>query len=515
VRLHDLLRAAGIAAPPMADTDVGVGGLCTDSRAMARGDVFIAIRGERTDGHRFVADAAERGAAAVVVEAEVQTSVPAIRVPDTRRALADLAIAFHGDPARDLCIVGITGTNGKTTTAYLVESILAHAALRVGVIGTVSCRYGDQVVQSTMTTPEAHELQAMLARMRAAGITHVVVEVSSHAVAQHRIGGLWLDAAVFTNLTQDHLDFHGDMSSYWQCKRRLFTDHLARGPKADRAVAVINCDHSHGQELATALEGRRVITVGRAASNHVSALSSRIDPLGIHAELETPSGRLPLESSLTGSHNLENILCAVGAGLALHIAPKHIAGGIAALTAVPGRLERVADPDGRFLFVDFAHSPDALEHVLTTLRGVTPARLLVVFGCGGDRDRGKRPQMGRIAARLCDTVVVTSDNPRSETPLAIIDEILPGVQREMARRFRSEEVSAAARERGFLVEPDRRRAIALALAATRPGDALLVAGKGHETYQILGRQVLPFDDRQELRQALLALRSPTSRQAEP
>ncbi len=479
-----------------------VKGLCYRSSHVQPGALFVAIRGAAADGHAHIPEALARGAVAVVAERAVTSEVPLVRVPDSRKALAALAAAFHGRPAEGLRLVGITGTNGKTTTSYLVESMLAAAGSSVGVVGTINYRFAGTAFDNPMTTPESSDLQAILATMQSAGVSHAVLEISSHAIAQERIHQLWLDVGVFTNLTRDHLDFHGEMDAYWACKRDLFTRHMAAGPKAGHAVAVINRDDAHGRELSALLGGTRQITVGREADNIVHPETIEIGLDGITSLIRTPAGALRIHSPLAGAHNLENILCALGAGLALGIAPESMARGISALDAVPGRLERVADGAGRYIYVDFAHTPDALRHALSTLKTLGGKRLLCVFGCGGDRDRGKRPIMGEIAAQLSDLTLVTSDNPRREEPEAIIAEILPGVHRHRTRVFSAHTLAAGWEGKGYAVEADRRKAIAMALSAARAGDTVLVAGKGHETYQILGDKRLPFDDRQVVRDVL-------------
>jgi UDP-N-acetylmuramyl-tripeptide synthetase len=446
--------------------------------------------------------------------------VALLTAPDTRTALARIAARFHGHPADDLLLIGITGTNGKTTVTYLVDRILSAAGFRVGVIGTIHYRYGDTVTDAPMTTPEAPDLQRILAEMREAGITHVVMEASSHALdpATARLHGCRFDVGVFTNLSQDHLDFHHDMETYWGCKKRLFTHHLTDGDRP--GFAVINLDDPRGRSLAAELDGP-VVTTGNGPDCAVTARVRRTDVTGITARFQTPAGAFDCRSPLSGDHNLENLLSAVGAGTALSLPPAAMAAGIESVAAVPGRLERViSDPhDPRTVFVDYAHTPDALKNVLTALRPLTRGRLICVFGCGGDRDRDKRPKMGRIAATLSDLAVVTSDNPRSEPPLSIIEEILPGVGMGGERRAedrgqrtengkrkteaRGEETVEGGR-RGFLVESDRRKAIHLAVTEARDGDVVLIAGKGHETYQILGDRTIDFDDRQVALEALSA-----------
>ena len=504
MKLSSLLRAVTPHAPvseAAVSSDPQISAICYRSQAVTPGGLFVAIAGAHADGHAYIGDAVARGAAAVVAERPAAVPVPVVLVPDSRRALAALAACFHGLPSERLVVVGITGTNGKTTTAYLLERILQQAGFSVGVIGTIAYRFGGQVRKAPVTTPESLDLQALLAEMVRSGVTHVVMEVSSHAIAMQRIAGCWLDVGVFTNLSQDHLDFHGDMQSYWEVKKTLFTRHLNSGPKRDRAVAVINADDPRGAALLRELNGQG-LSVGSAAVNRVHPRGIVHGPAGLRGEVLTPEGAIPFTSRLVGRHNLENILCAVGAAVALGIPGDRIRAGIEALDSVPGRLEPVTDPAGRFLYVDYAHTPAALENVLQCLQPLTRGRLICVFGCGGDRDPGKRPQMGEIAARMSDLTIVTSDNPRTEDPKRIIDQVLTGIRRADLQAYSPEELAGGFGPRGYAVEPDRRRAIRLAVGAARRGDTILIAGKGHETYQLLGARSIDFDDRAEARRAL-------------
>ncbi len=477
------------------------------SQEVAPGGLFVAIKGHNTDGHAYVADALERGAEAVVVETPVPGPAAVLRVADSRRALADLAARFYGNPSAALTVIAITGTNGKTTTSYLVEGILAQAGHRPGVIGTINYRYGDKSFANPVTTPESLDLQGILAEMRDAGVTHVVLEASSHAIELKRIHGCQLDVAVFTNLSQDHLDFHGDMDAYWAAKKRLFTHYLASGEKAERAKAVVNTDATRGAELAGALR-MPVLTAGTRAGATLRGENIVCTLKGVRGTIAAGEAVFDFDSPLVGRHNVENILCAAAAAWAIGVPPAAIRSGIESVAHVPGRLERIADPGGRFVYVDYAHTPDALENVIAALRALTVERIICVFGCGGDRDRGKRPQMGAIAARGSDLTVVTSDNPRSERPQDIIAQILPGLLAAGACECSDPVAAAPVGKRCFVVDPDRRRAIELAIRAARPGDTVLIAGKGHETYQIIGRSVLAFDDREEARRVIVKLAKP-------
>jgi UDP-N-acetylmuramoyl-L-alanyl-D-glutamate--2,6-diaminopimelate ligase len=466
-----------------------VHGLTADSRRVEPGHCFVAVPGFKQDARRFVPEAVARGATLVVTEGEAVAGVTAaqVLVPSARAALALLADTWFGHPSRRLTVVGITGTNGKTTTSYLVDALLQAHGLRTGVIGTIQYRIGAETRPAGQTTPEALELHAMLAQMYAEGIRGVAMEVSSHALALNRVDGLTFDVAVFTNLTQDHLDFHGTLGEYRQAKRRLF-ELLERSPKPGRA-AVINADDPSGAEMVRGL-GVPVLTFGLGQTAQVRAVewASTLD--GIRMVAVTPRGRLEVRSPLIGEHNVMNLLGAAGVGVALGLAPDAIGRALGGVGTVAGRFEQVRAGQPFLVVVDYAHTPDALDRVLRTARRLTGGRLGVVFGCGGDRDRGKRPIMGEIAARLADRVWVTSDNPRTEPPEAIIDEIVAGVRR------------AGADEARFTRLADRRAAIRAALAWAAAGDTVVIAGKGHETYQIVGATVHPFDDREVARQVL-------------
>ena len=453
-----------------------------DSRAVVPGSIFFALPGATLDGHDFAAEAARRGAVAVVAERPVACAPAALLLaPSSRRAMAIAAANFHGRPADALALAAVTGTNGKTTVAWLVE--------------TVVHRWPGVEREAGHTTPESTTIQSLLAELRAAGARTAVLEVSSHALAQERVAGMRFRVAGFTNLTRDHLDYHGDMERYFAAKRRLFTEHLATD-----GVAVVNVRDPYGARLADQLgPGRTVWRYGGRADDALRAegLSAGLD--GIAATFVTAAGRFEVRSPLVGAHNVENLLCAAGMALALGVPPDAVARGLSSCAGAPGRLERIS-ARGVSVFVDYAHTDDALARALAALRALEPRRLLCVFGCGGDRDRGKRPLMGETAARAADQIVVTSDNPRTEDPGAIVAEIVPGLERAGMRRLSPDALRRG--DRGFAVEPDRRAAIALAISAAREGDAVLVAGKGHEPYQIVGKERLPFSDRDEARRAL-------------
>ncbi|HEU4333190.1 MAG TPA: UDP-N-acetylmuramoyl-L-alanyl-D-glutamate--2,6-diaminopimelate ligase [Candidatus Eisenbacteria bacterium] len=461
-----------------------------DSRAVGTGDLFVAVPGAKADGHAFLAAARAKGALAAVVERFVPDEpLPQIAVESARRALALLAGEETDHPSRELTLVGVTGTNGKTTTTHLVRAALERHGERTGVIGTVGYEFEGVRTDAAHTTPEAPELSRLLRLWRDAGADAVVMEVSSHALALDRTYGLAFDAGVFTNLTQDHLDFHGTLEAYRDAKARFFR----AGDRGDRSkpfVGVLNLDDPAGAWLREHGDGR-FLTFGRSAAAEVSAEDVRLGPTGTRLRIRHPRGTEPVALRLRGAFNVMNALGAFGACYVLGVPPAEIAEGLGALERVPGRLEPVEAGQPFQVFVDYAHTPDALERALEAVRALEPARLRCVFGCGGDRDRGKRPLMGAAAARLADDVIVTSDNPRSEDPAAIVAEILAGVPGE----------GAAARVRSIV---DRAEAIGAAVDACEPGDALLIAGKGHETYQILGDRTIEFDDRAVALKALRA-----------
>jgi MurE/MurF fusion protein len=473
------LIAAVTAARVIGDARITVRRVRNDSRAIEPGDVYVAVRGMRVDGHAFVAAAIERGAAAVVVEHEVEAAVPQVIVADAAVALGVLVGRALGDPAQAMTLIGITGTNGKTTTTYVVESILRAAGARPGVIGTVEYRWRDRnddivTMDAPFTTPTPQVLHEAFAAMRDAGTTHVVMEVSSSALAMARVAGVTFAVAAFSNLTQDHLDVHGSMAAYRDAKRLLFTRYLGTG------TAVVNVDDPEGEGMAASATGRvlRVSATGAAADLRV--IEQRSTVRGITARIATPRGELAVEARpLIGQYNVANLALAVGIGEALGLGHAAIARGIAALPGVPGRVERVANAADLDIFVDYAHTPDALRNVLGALRPLTRGRLICVFGCGGDRDPDKRPKMGAEVAALADLAVVTSDNPRTEDPRAILDQIIAGVPRP------------------FAVDVDRARAIRAAVSEAVPGDVVVIAGKGHEDYQIIGTTKHHFDDREQ------------------
>jgi len=492
-----------------------VTGITADSRRVKPGMVFVAVSGGSVDGHRYIRDAVDAGCVCVV-KSDARCRVhgcPAFTVDDSRQALGLLAAAWYGEPAGEMTLVALTGTNGKTTTSWLLESILLQAGYRVGVIGTVNYRYRDlsgaRVLRpAPLTTPDPLRLQALLREMADQGVSHVLIEASSHALSQQRLAGVRCQVALFTNLSRDHLDYHRNMEEYFQAKKRLFTHHLV-----DRGTAVLVVS-SRGAE--TALRLRRELSRVRCLEAgtldrcdvRVRSLESSLE--GSRCRIGFASGEVEVRLPLVGEHNLENMAGAAGAASALGVDPETIGRGLSGVEQVPGRLERVrlAVEDGEEprVFVDYAHTPDGLARVLAALRPLCPGRLICVFGCGGDRDRGKRPEMGLVAGQGADLVVVTSDNPRSEQPEAIIEEIRPGLEQAgchcLARDEQGE--SDTPPRRACLVVPDRARAIALACSLAGGDDLVLVAGKGHEQVQIQGRKKIFFDDRLQVQEALAA-----------
>ncbi|MCK6481640.1 MAG: UDP-N-acetylmuramoyl-L-alanyl-D-glutamate--2,6-diaminopimelate ligase [Planctomycetes bacterium] len=478
--LAALLAAAGLRAE--APGGLRVTALSADSRTVRPGALFLAVPGAREDGARHAADAVARGAVAVVSERPLDLPVPVVLLPDLRAAAADLAAAFHGFPARALACAGITGTKGKTTTAFLLHAVLSRAGGPAGLLGTVEYRVGERVLPAPNTTPGPLELQALLAGMVEAGCTRAVMEVSSHALVQARTRGVPFRAAILTNLDRDHLDYHGTVEEYRAAKGLLFSS-LAPG-----AVACLNAgDRECGWFAARVPAGVRILTYGFGPDADVGCEDPEVGPEGTSFVLRLGGARAALRSPLLGRHNIENLLAAAAGAFGLGLPADVIAPGLASLSGVPGRLERVDDGRGGFrVLVDYAHTEDSLRRVLSFLRPVTPGRLLVLGGCGGDRDRTKRPRMARAMADLADEAVFTSDNPRSEDPLAILSEMAAGIPPGAA----------------VTILPDRREAIRALVGRARPGDTLLIAGKGHEGYQILRTGTVPFDDREEARRAL-------------
>lgn len=477
------------------DLTTSLKAITDDSRSAQQGSVFVAVKGERADGHRFIPDVLKAGAAALVVErAMTDCSIPCVQVADSRKALGVLASRFYGDPSAQMRMIGVTGTNGKTTTTYLSKAMLEAAGFRVGLIGTVAYRIGGEVLPASQTTPGALELQQLLAKMAGERCTTVVMEVSSHALAQERTAGCEYDVAVFTNLTQDHLDFHKTMEAYFAAKARLFTGLMGTGKPNKRAI--VNSDDPAGERIVR-LCPAPVWTYGMRTKADVLADQVRLSIDGTTFIARTPAGSFPIESHLVGEHNVYNVLASLGVALHEGATPTQIQEAVARVVNVPGRFERVLAGQPFTVVVDYAHTEDALIRLLTAAQTVRTGRLITVFGCGGDRDRGKRPKMGKAAVRLSDVVILTSDNPRTEDPLAILEEVEVGVREAMAERPQVHYQKIA----------DRREAIETAIRLARPDDMVVIAGKGHEDYQILGTQKFHFDDREVAREAIDRLKS--------
>ena len=491
-----------------AKDDPTIRGIRYDSRQVSPGDLFVAMRGANSDGHDYLERAVALGAAALLVEEmpsdAVRGDVPTVRVANARRALAPISARFFGNPADELSLVGITGTNGKTSTSYLAESILAHAGRKVGLVGTVEIRYADTREVSVNTTPESLDLQRSLRAMRTEQIDTAVMEVSSHGLELGRVQSCAFSVAGFTNLSQDHLDFHGSMDAYLASKARLFGEHLA-----PNATAVINIDDASGEKIigVARAAGASILRVGRGAdaAADLRLIDHEIRLDGTRATLEDTDGRFEVALPLIGDFNLENLLVAAGIGRAMGIDHATLAAGIAACPQVPGRMERVIGrgQDEPTVLVDYAHTPDAVEKLLCAVRPLCHGRLIAIFGCGGDRDRTKRPLMAQAVAAHADCAIATSDNPRTEDPVAILADVeagLASLQRVEAEELLSLDADGAR----YSVLIDRRDAIDLAILGAGPQDTIVLAGKGHEDYQIIGREKFPFDDRQEARRALLA-----------
>ncbi|HVJ16831.1 MAG TPA: UDP-N-acetylmuramoyl-L-alanyl-D-glutamate--2,6-diaminopimelate ligase [Polyangiaceae bacterium] len=470
------------------DGSVRLSGVHQDSRRIARGDLFCARRGEKSDGLAFAAAAVRQGAAAILLDAGGELpalGVPLIEVPDARRALGYAAEAIYGFPSRTLSLVGITGTNGKTTTSLLVEHTLAELGAVPARLGTLGLSFRGRALEGTLTTPEADDLSRTLAEVRDAGGSHAVMEVSSHALELGRVAALGFKVAAFTNLTQDHLDFHGGMDAYGRAKARLFDEFPIE-------ASVINVSDPFGEKLAESARGR-VLRVARAGNAELVVLEASISAQGIRARVRVPGGEVELVSRLVGEHNLENLLVALGIAGALGFDFAAAAAALGRAPQVPGRLERCdEDGDDLAVFVDYAHTPDALERVLAALTRISAGEVWCLFGCGGDRDPLKRPKMGAAVARGAARAIITSDNPRSEDPAAIIAAIEPAL---------------SASSTPYVVELDRARAIEQAVLDAPSGATLLLAGKGHEPYQIIGSEKRPFDDRAEARRALAKRRA--------
>jgi UDP-N-acetylmuramoyl-L-alanyl-D-glutamate--2,6-diaminopimelate ligase len=467
--------------------DREVAGIVYDSRRVTPGMVFVAIPGVHVDGHDFINTAIDRGAAAIICEKNGFSSPRAtkIKVTDVREALARASASFYQHPSSKLQVIGVTGTNGKTTVAFMVKQMLEAAGYKTGLLGTVRYEIGDRVIPAARTTPESLEIHQMMAQMLSSGCQACVMEVSSHALEQKRVAGIEFDVQIFTNLTQDHLDYHGTMENYFVAKQKLFTK-TANGSK--KGTVVINIDDANGARLATESDVSVKLTYGIRNAASIRATKIELSADASRFTMETPGKSFACKLPLIGRHNIYNALAATGASVALGIAATKIQSVLNKMQAVPGRLESVSAGQPFAVFVDYAHTDDALHNVLTTLREITKGRLLVLFGCGGSRDAGKRAKMGRVAAEFADFTYITSDNPRKEKPELIAQQIEEG--------FRT------VKQGDYTVELDRKRAISEIISLAQPGDTVLLAGKGHETYQEFEDTIVPFDDRVYARTAL-------------
>ncbi len=470
--------------------NITVDDIAIDSKAVSPGTLFVALKGSVQDGHDYIDEAVARGASAVLLQQPISkdrkknTQTTFIEVEDTKEALKHLAPYFFDYPASKLNLIGITGTNGKTTTAYLVEALLNHAEKNTGLLSTIAYRYGQCEKKAKNTTPGLLDLQKIFSEMRKNTVTDVVMEVSSHALDQERVAGCTFETAVFTNLTQDHLDYHDTMDDYFAAKKVLFGQTQGRW--------IVNLDDPWGQKLQETGPGR-VWGYGIEHQDTLYPTHFQSTLSGLKMHTQTPIGEIEIVSRLSGRHNVYNILAAVGVGIASGLSKTQIAEGIAALKQVPGRFEKIDLGQNFTVIVDYAHTPDALERLIHTVKALAPKKIITCFGCGGDRDRGKRPLMGAVSAQS-DIVILTSDNPRSEAPLNIIEDIEAGL---------SSQETETGKRTDYEIMADRRKAIARAITLAQSGDVVLIAGKGHESDQQIGSEVIPFDDRDCARQALV------------
>ena len=483
MKLHELLE--GIHPSDISD-DPEICGVVCDSRQVRPGHVFVAVRGTREDGAMYIPDAIARGAAVVLTEQAVDDKydAPVLCVENAGKTLSELAARYYGHPADRLRMIGVTGTNGKTTVATLVRDILRDASLETGLISTVSYQVGSRVIPPTRTTPEAPVLQRLLSDMLNADCECAVMEVSSHALLQQRTAGIDFDIGVFTNLSHEHLDYHKDIEAYFEAKCLLF-ESLGRGSKS--ATAIVNIDDEWGRKLLAGPAGKAEwLTFGTAAEADVRAESIQLSSGGSVFEVHTPWGQATIEMKLLGRFNVSNAVAAIAVGGCMGLPVGRVGRLLGTVTCIPGRLEEVPTASGFKVFVDYAHSDDALKHVLRTVREFTRNRLILVFGCGGNRDKTKRAAMGKVASDLADHCIVTSDNPRNEEPMAIIEQVLEGIEAS----------------RSCDVEADREQAIRRAIEMAEAGDVVIIAGKGHETFQEFANRTVPFDDRKAVRAAL-------------
>jgi UDP-N-acetylmuramoyl-L-alanyl-D-glutamate--2,6-diaminopimelate ligase len=480
--------------------------ICYDSRNCEKDSLFVAVSGLKLDGHAYIKEAVDRGAKFVVHEKDYSPppGITSIRVPNSRAILGVLGKNFYNDPSSRLCLIGVTGTNGKTTVTYLLEAILKAAGLSVGVVGTVNYRFNNKELPAPHTTPESYELQRILRIMVDKGVTHVVVEVSSHALDLRRVDECSFDIGIFTNLSQDHLDYHETLENYFQAKKRFFTEIIPAGKKNYAYRMIINGDDPWGRRLvdeAGTMIPCRTFCIDNKCDITAERYAFSLE--GTRAEINAGGSHIAIFSPLIGKFNLHNILASVTAASLLGVPESFIRTGVENLRNVPGRLEKVSVPGEPEVFVDYAHTEDALQRVLQNLSPFKKGRIITVFGCGGDRDRGKRPLMGKAATDWSDLAILTSDNPRTEDPLSIIAEIEKGMGGNSTKKLFPGELEKNRNEKSYVVIPERREAIETAVAVADISDIILIAGKGHEDYQIIGAKRIPFDDRQVAREALI------------
>ena len=512
MRLDEVIRGIAI-SDRRGRFDTEIASITSDSRKVEQGALFVAVSGLEHDGHRFIRDALERGAVAVLAEhwptdVDSETVRPVVvLVPNSRRALALVAANFYGQPSRKLLVAGITGTNGKTTVTYVLESIIRAASKKVGVLGSVECRYAGHREPLEHTTPDAVMLEHQMAKMLEHGVTHLAMEVSSHALDQDRVAGLHFKVAGFTNLSQDHLDYHKTIDAYFEAKARLFSEFL-RKSRARGRMAVVNVDDPYGPQILERWGGKALrVSLDPESDGDIVALKAEFGLEKTTATVRTSKGEWEIETALIGRHNLSNVLVGIGMALAMGFSKARILRGLQALERVPGRLELVPNESDKRVFVDYAHTPDALEKTLQAVKALTSGRLMVVFGCGGDRDREKRPLMGKAVASHADLAIITNDNPRTEAPEQIADAVREGLEEAGFQALAGSSAEAPEPKR-FHVELDRRAAIRTAIDWMASDDVVIIAGKGHEDYQIIGTTKHRFDDREEARRILAGLPPP-------
>jgi UDP-N-acetylmuramoyl-L-alanyl-D-glutamate--2,6-diaminopimelate ligase len=502
-KLLEGVEVKKIAGDPLREVE----GIAYHTKQIGKGFLFAAIRGLEVDGHQFIEEAVQRGAGAVVSEEEREVSDRTlILVPNSRQALAKISSNFYGDASSRLKLIGITGTNGKTTTTYLLESIFRKAGFDVGVIGTINYRFGRKTTPAPNTTPESLDLQRILWEMVKEGTSHVIMEVSSHGLDLDRVFGCQFDGVVFTNLTSEHLDYHKTLQKYFESKKKLFSDYLVESRKK-RRFAVTNHDDPRGEKMVEGID-LPVIRYGLSPSCDITADQVTSSFEGLSCRVRTPRGDLSIRSKLIGDFNVYNILAAVSVGIGMDVPLENLKEGVEGLEGVSGRFEKMENTRGLHIIVDYAHTHDALERVLLGLKGILEngtqnrGKMITVFGCGGDRDRTKRPLMGEVAGKYSDLAILTSDNPRTEDPLAILEEVEKGLESLPLKEWHPDEIELWRSKKGYLKVPDRREAIRMAIRLAQPSDTVLIAGKGHEDYQIVGKKRFPFDDRIEAQKAL-------------